>query len=107
MRKQRGVQMETQIVVEEVGSQTQVSGNLPEKKFRAGAISATIWLNKGQNAQGEPTEYRTISIERNYTDKDGKWHSNNSLRVNDLPKGQLVLQKAYEYLVFKEQFGGA
>ncbi len=80
-----------------------VQANMPEKKFRAGAISATIWLNKGQNANGEPVEYRTISIERNYTDKDGKWQSTNSLRVNDLPKGSLVLQKAYEYLVFKEQ----
>ena len=48
------------------------SGNLPEKKFRAGAISATVWLNKGLNGNGEETEYKTISIERNYTDKDGK-----------------------------------
>ena len=78
-------------------------GNLPEKKFRAGAISATVWLNKGQNANGEETEYRTISIERNYTDKEGKWHSTNSLRVNDLPKANVVLQKAYEAVVFKEQ----
>lgn len=79
------------------------SGNLPEKKFRAGAVSATVWLNKGQNANGEPIEYRTISIERSYTDKEGKWHSNNSLRVNDLPKAKLVSEKAYEFLVFKEQ----
>ena len=78
-------------------------GNLPEKKFRAGAISATVWRNKGQTADGEETEYRSISIERNYTNKEGKWHSTNSLRVNDLPKANVVLQKAYEFLVFKEQ----
>ena len=78
-------------------------GNLPEKKFRAGAISATVWLNKGQPINGEPTEYRSISIERNYTNKDGKWQSTNSLRVNDLPKASVVLNKAYEFLVFKEQ----
>ncbi len=81
----------------------QATGNLPEKKFRAGAISATVWLNKGQNANGEETEYRSISIERNYTNKEGKWNSTNSLRVNDLPKANVVLQKAYEFLVFKEQ----
>ena len=78
-------------------------GNLPEKKFRAGAISATVWLNKGHKADGEETEYRSISIERNYTNKEGKWNSTNSLRVNDLPKANVVLQKAYEFLVFKEQ----
>tara|TARA_Y100000310_G_C20255655_1_gene611213 strand:+ start:369 stop:656 length:288 start_codon:yes stop_codon:yes gene_type:complete len=90
--------MSTQKVVVE-----QVVGNLPEKKFRAGAISATIWLNKGHKPSGEETEYRTISIERSYTDKDGNWQSNNSLRVNDLPKARVVLQKAYEYLVLAEQ----
>ena len=84
-------------------------GNAPEKKFRAGAISATVWLNKGHKATGEETEYRTISIERSYTDKEGNWQSTNSFRVNDLPKVALLAQKAYEYQVFKEQdlFTGA
>jgi hypothetical protein len=84
-------------------------GNSPEKKFRAGAISATVWLNKGQRDNGEETEFRTIAVDRNYTDKEGKWHSTNSLRVNDLPKLQAVLRKAYDYLVLNEQdlFTGA
>ena len=76
----------------------QVSGNMPEKKFRAGAVAATVWLNKGENG-----EYRTISIERNYKDKSDKWQSTNSLRINDLPKATVVLQKAYEFLVLNEQ----
>ena len=76
-----------------------ITGNLPEKKFRAGAISATVWLNRGQKATGETTEFRTISLERNYTDKEGKWQSTNSFRVNDLPKANAVMQKAYEFVV--------
>jgi hypothetical protein len=83
--------------------ETKKEGNLPEKKFRAGAISATVWQNKGQSKNGDEVEYKTISIERNYKDKDDNWQSTNSLRVNDLPKATVVLQKAYEYLVFKEQ----
>ena len=90
--------MQTQQVVRTV----QNTGNAPEKKFRAGALSATVWLNKSQK-NGEESEYRTISIERNYLDKAGIWQSTNSLRVNDLPKANVVLQKAYEYLVLKEQ----
>ncbi|MBU0457721.1 MAG: hypothetical protein ABH824_03875 [Nanoarchaeota archaeon] len=90
--------MQTQNVV-----QTVREGNFPEKKFRAGAISATVWLNNGHKVNGEDTKYKTISIERSYTDKDGKWQSTNSLRVNDLPKANVVLEKAYEYLVFAEQ----
>src|SRR3989344_4097017 len=79
------------------------SGNAPEKKFRAGAISATVWRNKGQRTNGEEAEYRTISLERSYTDKYGKWQSTNSYRVADLPKAKVVLQKAFEYLVLNEQ----
>lgn len=79
------------------------SGNLPEKTFRAGGISATVWQNKGQAKNGEEIDYRTISIDRNYKDKEGNWQRTNSLRVNDLPKATVVLQKAYEFLVFKEQ----
>lgn len=78
-------------------------GNLPEKKFRAGAISATVWLNKVANESGKDGEYRTISLERSYTDKEGKWQSCNVLRINDLPKARVVLEKAYEFLVFGEQ----
>jgi len=84
-------------------TQNQNTGNLPEKKFRAGAISATVWQNKGQSKDGEEVEYRTISIERCYKDKEGNWQSTNSMRVNDLPRATTVLQKAYEFLVFKEQ----
>jgi len=79
--------------------------NQPEKKFRAGQISATIWLNSGKTPTGEPAKYKTISIERNYTDKEGKWQSTNSMRINDLPKAKVVLRKAYEYLVLTENGG--
>ena len=78
-------------------------GNVPEKRFRAGAISATVWLNKAQRATGEEAEYRTISIDRRYADKNGNWQSTNSMRVTDLPKAQVVLQKAFEYLVLNQQ----
>ena len=77
------------------------STNLPEKKYRAGAISATVWKNQTEK-DGKPVEFRTISLDRNYQDKNGEWNSTNSLRINDLPRAMLVLQKAYEYVTLKE-----
>jgi hypothetical protein len=83
---------------------TNTTGNLPEKKFSTGVISATVWNNSGTSKKdGAQFEFRTIKLERRYTDKDGSWKSTNSLRLNDLPKAALVLNKAYEYLVIKEQ----
>jgi len=80
------------------------NGNMPEKKFSTGAISATIWKNNGISKRtGEETEYRTVTLQRRYRDKDGNWQTSSSLRVNDLPKASLVLQKAYEFIVLKDQ----
>ena len=78
------------------------SGNAPEKKFSTGVISATIWKNSGVSKDGQPTEFKIIALQRRYKDKAGAWQSTNSLRINDLPKASLVLQKAYEYLVLRE-----
>ena len=75
--------------------------NLPEKKFTAGAISATIWQNTSKDRFGNTVSYRTVSFDRRYKDKNGVWQSSNSLRVNDLPKAKLVLGEAYKYLLLK------
>ena len=77
--------------------------NLPEKKFSTGAINATVWHNEGKSKTGESTEYQTITLQRSYQDKEGKWQTTSSLRLNDLPKAVLVLQKAYEYVVLKNE----
>ena len=69
----------------------------PEQKFKAGAVSATIWKNEGEHI------YFTVSIERNYKDKNNEWKNTNSMRLNDLPKASLVIDKAYDYLVSKGQ----
>ncbi|OGM02105.1 hypothetical protein A3K72_03945 [Candidatus Woesearchaeota archaeon RBG_13_36_6] len=77
--------------------------NSPEKRFSTGGVSATVWKNQGKTKVGEETSYNTISLQRRYRDKNDEWQSTNSFRINDLPKAILVLNKAYEYLVLREQ----
>jgi len=96
------IKCEKQEVVEM--NKPQNTGNKPEKKFSTGAIVATVWKNNGTSKRdGSQVEFRTIQLDRHYKDKDGTWKSTSSLRVNDLPKAALVLNKAYEYLVLREQ----
>lgn len=66
----------------------------PTKKFRAGAVTATIWEN-----QTEKGKYYSVETQRSYKDKDNKWQNTNSLRLNDLPKATLALNKAYEWIL--------
>ena len=75
--------------------------NLPEQRFRAGAISATVWRNVGQDKQGREVEYSSITFQRSYKDPSGEWKTTTSLRVNDLPKASVVLNEAYKYLILK------
>ena len=79
-----------------------IAGKLPEKKFRAGAISAAVWVNTTLK-DGQEVVFKTISLERGYKDKEGNWQNTQVLRTSDLPKVNVVLQKAYEYLVLKDQ----
>ena len=72
--------------------------NTPVQRFKAGAVSATVWTNDRITKSGEPAAYFSISLDRAYKDKEGEWKHVNSFRVNDLPKASLVLQKAYEWL---------
>jgi hypothetical protein len=81
--------------------------NVPEKKFSTGVINATVWQNQGKGKNGEVTSYRTISLQRRYKDKAGAWQTANSLRINDLPRASLILQKAFEYLVIRDQNSSA
>ena len=79
-----------------------VSGNVPEKKFSTGGLNATVWQNQGKNKEGLDVSYRTVTFQRRYKDKNGEWQSTSTLRINDLPKASLILEKAYEYLVMKD-----
>ncbi len=71
---------------------------LPEKKFRAGAVSATVWKNANEK-DGTAYEFFSVSLERGYKDKEGQWQSTTSLRTADLPRAALVLQEAFKYIV--------
>jgi len=88
--------MEKQKLVRPITVNEVMGKNLPEKKFRSGAIAATIWSNEAVR-DGNKVSYKTVSFERSYKDKD-EWKTTNSLRTIDLPKAILVLSKAYEYL---------
>ncbi len=77
--------------------------NTPEKKYSAGAMQASIWVNEAKNKEGQEIEFRTVTVQRSYKDKSDEWQHTNTLRVADIPKAMLVLGKAYEYLALKNE----
>lgn len=76
--------------------------NMPEKKFSSGSIVATVWNNNSEK-NGKSFEYKTVSLQRRYTDKEGKWQTSTTLRLGDLPKASMVLDEAYRYLALNAE----
>jgi len=74
----------------------------PVKKFRVGTISASIWQNEELQPDGTTLVKHSVQIQKRYRDQDGNWHDSNSYFPNDLPKLQLAVEKAYEFLALEE-----
>ncbi len=78
-----------------------MENNKPAKKFRIGAVCATIWSNQGVGKDGTPRSFASVNVEKGYKDKEGVWKSGHSFSDNDLPKAIMVLTKAYEFLALR------
>jgi hypothetical protein len=71
---------------------------LPDKKFKAGGVTATVW--KGISTRGT---YYNVQLGRSYKDRGNDWKNTNSLMENDLPKAMVLLRKAYEYVLTQNE----
>lgn len=83
----------------ENGKMTNEEKVMPEKTFRAGGVTATIW-KKEIEKDGNKIELFNTTVERSYKEKDD-WKKTSNMGVNDLPKVALVSKLAYEFIVCK------
>jgi hypothetical protein len=67
--------------------------NKPEKTFRIGYCSASVFLNETEDQR----EFRSVSLQRRYRDGE-EWKSSSSFSLADLPHAMAVLQMAMNYL---------
>lgn len=65
----------------------------PAETIRAGGVKATIWENKTK----DDNVYYSVSLTRSYKDGD-EWKESNSYYRDDLPKVELVMRKAFEWI---------
>ena len=69
----------------------------PEITFRHGPCSASVFNNEYER-DGESFAVKSVAFQRSYRDAAGNWQQSSTLKVNDIPKAILVLQKSFEYL---------
>lgn len=72
----------------------QETGGGPEKSFRLGAVSASVFVNQAEGGR----DFRNVVFQRSYLNRSGEREYGNSFNVSDLPVLERVLKLAQEYV---------
>ncbi|TWT51738.1 hypothetical protein KOR42_34250 [Thalassoglobus neptunius] len=75
-----------------------MASNSPEKTFRIGLVSASIFANE---AEGGKRTILNVNLQRRYRDGDS-WKSSTSFGLADIPVALRVLQLAQGYVEERE-----
>ena len=70
--------------------------NKPEKVFRIGHVSASIFVNEIETDSGA-RKVRNVNLQRRYKDGD-EWKSASTFGLGDLPCALRVLQLALQHM---------
>ena len=68
----------------------------PEKTFRIGNVSASVFVNQVQGDGGK-REVRNVNLQRRYKDGD-EWKTSSSFGLADLPQAIRVLELAQQHV---------
>jgi len=72
-----------------------------KENFKYGSMKGTVGESplfySARNTNGEKVSM-SVTLQRNYKDRNGSWKTTHSFRQNDLPKALLALQKAFEHM---------
>ena len=73
----------------------------PEKVYRVGHVSASIFVNTSTREDGGEKverEFRTVSLQRSYQDEKGTWQYSGNLTLGDLANAIRALTVAQAYV---------
>jgi len=72
----------------------------PEKVFRIGFVSASVFAHDVENDDGKRT-MRSVSVQKRYLDGDEAKYTS-SFNLSEIPQAMRVLQLAQEYVEERE-----
>jgi hypothetical protein len=77
----------------------------PEKVFRVGYVSASVFVNTSKRQEDGETverEFRTVSLQRSYQDDDDRWKYSSNLTLGDLANARRALKLAQAFVEERE-----
>lgn len=73
----------------------------PEKQFRIGLVSASVFANEVNGEAGKRT-VRSVNVQRRYREGDGEWKTATTFGLSDLPAAIRVMQLAQQHVEEQE-----
>jgi len=80
---------------------SQQNNSKPVKSFKAGTIQASIWRKETQK-DGQTVVRYSIRPQKQFQNDEGQWQNTDYYFPEELPKLQLVIAKAFEFICLKE-----
>jgi hypothetical protein len=77
----------------------------PEKVFRVGYVSASVFVNTSTRQDDGETverEFRAVSLQRSYQDEKGKWQYSGNLTLGDIANARRALKLAQAFVEEQE-----
>lgn len=74
----------------------------PIKEFRVAGITSSVWRNDQAQSDGSIRVRYSVKIQKRFRKKDGEWTNTDYYFPEDLPKLQLVVTKAFEFISLTE-----
>ena len=77
----------------------------PEKVFRVGYVSASVFCNTSSRKEGGETverEFRSVTLQRSYQDDKGDWQYSGNLSLGDLANAIRALTLAQAHVEAQE-----
>lgn len=72
----------------------------PERVFRIGSVSASVFKNQIETSSGT-RDLRSVNIQRRFRDGD-EWKSSSSFGLGEIPQALKVLELALTFVANKE-----
>lgn len=76
------------------------NSNKPVHVFRLRGVTASVFANNAKH-EGRDIVFHKVSLQRTYRDED-EFKTTSSLNRDDMPVAQLLLQRAWEYILDAE-----
>jgi hypothetical protein len=84
-----------------INKDLKMKSNQPERVFRLGSVSASIFVNSVPDSNGQEREFRSVNLQKRYS-VDGESRFSSTFSLSDIPIAMEALNIAFSHIASME-----